>query len=310
MTGSVDRGDAVPTDTGESSAPYALTVVIAATSSEQSIAEALEALTVGCAGITTEVLCVTDGTVPGAAHYGFPLRVLRCDASILTPVRWGIGARQARGRVIAFTTDHIRVDAGWGQHLLDAIRAGAVGAGGPIAIGTDANTTTTATRLIRFSAFLPGRTHERQAVPEIAGDNAAYERAAIERHTDLLRDGFWEVEFHRRFHAEGRWLAMVPNAVVALVGPIPFWPLVRQRYHHARAFGWSRVHRHAESAVGIVIRAPLVPIILCSRMLRRARVARVSSWQVLRCIPQLIILTTAWAAGEAVGAVTRPAPSP
>jgi hypothetical protein len=206
--------------------------------------------------------------------------------------------------VVAFTTEQLRVAPGWARSLVEVLGRGVVGVGGPIALDPRADTGTAAAHLIRFSAFLPGAHRERQRVDGIAGDNAAYLLAEVTKHPDLLADGFWEVEFHRRFAAAGLTLEMVPGATASFVGPVSMGALAHLRYVHAREFGATRVRRHGASRWRIVLAAPLVPFVLLARMRRRALADPSTAARLTGLLPRLALLATAWAAGEALGALT------
>jgi hypothetical protein len=243
---------------------------------------------------------------PLAAEFeaSFPgTRIECCPAGTLTPVLWATGLRVARARAIAFTSEQVRVTPTWARTLLSSLASGAVGAGGPIELGPDSDGATAATYFVRFSAFSPQTWPAPTQVRDIPGDNAAYRREALLRHPDLLEDGFWEVEFHRRFEREGSYLQMEPAARARLVGPVPFGPMLRQRYRHAREFGSSRVKRHGERPLKLLLSAPLVPPLLLVRMARRVLPAARERRLFLGALPWIVLLSTAWAAGEAVGAV-------
>lgn len=277
-----------------------LTVVVAQTSADASLAEALAAIELSARGIAIEVLVVGD------APSSLPLasaRHITCPGAYLTPARWGAGARVARGRAIAFTTDQMRVGIDWAHSLMTALDTGVVGVGGPIALAPHVDSATAAAHLVRFSAFLPGGHPAAHAVADVAGDNAAYDRVSVQREADLLRAGFWEVEFHRRFAAAGRQLRMVPDAVATLVGPVRTLPLARQRLAHAREYGMTRVRDHQESVVRIVLSAPLVPFVLFARIRRRAAIDPEARRRFRDAAPRIVLLTFAWAAGEAIGAL-------
>lgn len=267
------------------------------------LAEAVKALEAGCNGVDTELLVVGDGLGPITAPSFGRVRLIDCAPDRLAPERWGDGARVADGRVVAFTTDQMRVGTGWGRALVASVDAGAAGVGGTITLDARADADTAAAHLIRFSAFLPGAHRERHAVADVAGDNAAYSRAAISAHADLLSEGFWEVEFHHRFAREGLGLEMIPDAPASLVGPVAIGALARQRFVHAREFGTTRVRRHGASRWRIVLAAPLVPWVLLARMRRRAQADAASAGRFPGLLPRLAWLACAWAAGEAVGAL-------
>jgi hypothetical protein len=157
---------------------------------------------------------------------------------------------------------------------------------------------------VRFSAFLPESVgNDVRVVRDIPGDNAAYLRSAILRHEDLLAEGFWEVEFHRRFERDGHALRLLPDAGSTMRGPVDFTAAVGQRFQHAAEFGASRVRRHGESVWRVALVAPLVPLLLIMRIGRRVLPHSPYRMPFATSLPWLVVLSVAWAVGEAVGAV-------
>ena len=304
------------------SAP-ALSIVLAVTNvgavRDGSLTCALGALQQSVAALASGLTCEVIVVLPegATALWGDSVadphvRCVRAEAGALTPVMWGTGLRAATGRVVAFTTAQMQVSAAWAGALLGAINtgvdAGVVGTGGPIALQAPARSARADARadaamLVRFHAFLPGRWPRVMSAHDIPGDNAAYLRAHLVEHEDLLRSGFWEVEFHRRFARAGKQLLMVPTALATAQGMADLHALREQRYAHGVAFGIARVARHGHSMLRIVLAAPLVPLVLLVRIARGARAAGVDPRRVRRALPAMLGLTISWAAGEAVGAL-------
>jgi hypothetical protein len=281
--------------------------VVAAGSGAVPVAAHLQELRRACEGVATEFLFIIAGDRPSeqAAAGDLPVdvRIAHRPAGTLTPVLWGAGLEAARGPIVAFTTDQLRPAPGWAQTLLRAVATGAVGAGGPIALDPQADAATAAAWFLRYSAFGPEVWPHSRLAQDVPGDNAAYRRDAVLRHADLVREGFWEVEFHRRFAIDKLELRMEPGAAATLVGPVPFGNLLRQRFIHGRVFGRARVERHGETRLRLLLAMPFVPIVLVARSWKRARATpslRAPFWGAL---PWLAGLATAWAAGEGAGAL-------
>ena len=182
-----------------------IAVVDAAALGNGSLTAALDALAASCMRVSYEIIAVlpdmsAETSVPPSMRDG--VHVLHAPSGALTPVMWGAGLHVARGRVVAFTTAQMRVGIDWAPSLLRALDTrddkSIVGAGGPIELGTTDGAATDAAYFVRFSAFLPGLWNCVAPAADIPGDNAAYLRTALLQHKDLLTDGFWEVEFHRR----------------------------------------------------------------------------------------------------------------
>lgn len=285
--------------------PPELSIVLALGDGSPS-AEAVASLSRACRDILVELIVAVAGRPPerAALEASFPGARLECrPAGTLIPILWGAGLNVATGRHVAFTTDQLRVAPTWARTLLSALASGAVGAGGPIDLGPDSDAATAAAYFIRFSAFAPHLWPAPALARDVAGDNSAYRREALLRHADLLVEGFWEVEFHRRFERDGNTLRMEPAAAARMVGPVPFGPMLRRRYRHAKEFGRSRVERHGERKLKLLLSAPLVPIRLIFRMAARVLPVAVERRLFFGALPRLALLSAAWAAGEAMGAI-------
>lgn len=287
-----------------------LSVVIACTDAESSIVECLRRFESACFGIQAEFIVVdasVDATAAKASAFdGLRAHVIRLPPGTLAPMLWAEGYRQARGRVIAFTTGHCLVSTQWASSLIEAIDGGAAGAGGPLVLASTARVLDAAVYYLRYSAFMPMTLGDGRIAGEIAGDNAAYDRVWLDGHADSLVDGFWEVDFHRLVRAEGGWLAAVPAAVVQFGRSFPLATIVRQRFAHGAHFGAGRVRGGSRTALQIVLAAPLVPAVLAARAARRVALDRRSVLRFVTALPWFVVLASCWAAGEAWGAISKP----
>jgi glycosyltransferase involved in cell wall biosynthesis len=284
-----------------------LSVVIATIDAGRSIEACLRHLERSCAGMRTELLVVDasrDDTAARVASWGKPASLLHMPPGTLTPRLWAEGYRRSGGRVVAFTTGHCLVSPRWARSLLDAIEAGAAGAGGPLDLARDSGPLDWAVFYLRYSAFMPEILGAGLVEGEIAGDNAAYVREALDRHAGSFEGGFWEIEFHRRLRADGGWIAAAPAALVEFGRSFPIGTILRHRFAHARRFGAWRVGDGTRAAWQVVAAAPLVPLMLAgrtgSRVVRTAR----GRWRFVVSLPWFFLLASAWAAGEAWGAVS------
>jgi hypothetical protein len=155
---------------------------------------------------------------------------------------------------------------------------------------------------LRYSAVMPERVGAESHPPEPAGDNAVYRRDDLVRHASSLRDGFWELDFHRRVRAEGGELVFEPSAVMRFAGGSPLGTIARHRFAHGRHSGASRVAAGARRRWQVIAAAPLVPLVLLNRIAKRT--GRAQRGSLLRSIPAFAVLASSWAAGEAWGAIS------
>jgi hypothetical protein len=246
-------------------------------------------------GNTEVILCCA-----GPATCNEDVAQLFFPAETLVPALWSEGILRARGSRVALTTAQFVPACDWLERLQAADLRRWVGVGGAIDNDPAASARNWAIFFLRYSAFAPplpaGETEE------IAADNAVYDRAAILEHADLLREGFWEPSFHRRFRNAGKKLALDPDLVVVHHGTVSAQNFARQRYLHGRAYGIERAERAGFTRnLLLLLSSPLVPALLLGRIfIRIARRPRYRG-RLLVAMPWLVRFTFAWAIGEACG---------
>jgi hypothetical protein len=282
-----------------------LSVVIASIEAERSIHRCLQHLETTCAGIDSElIVCDASGdeTAAWTREFAGTASVFRYPVGTLVPTLWVEGLRRSRGRIVAFTTAHCLVSTAWAQSLIKALDDGASGAGGPMVISRDTGPLDWAVFYLRYSAFLPGVMGTGHVSGEIPGDNAAYTRAALDRHAEAFAHGFWELDFHRLIRADGGWLMAVPTATAAFAPSFCLRTIAQHRFDHGRQFGSSRVRRGERTVRQMMMAAPFVPFVLAVRAGRRVFAAGHPPWRFVVALPWFMLLASAWAAGEVWGA--------
>lgn len=278
-----------------------LSVVVGCTDARRTIDDCLRRFERCCAGLQAELIVVDASRDGTAARVTSAAKLVRCAPGTLTPTLWAEGYRQSTGRIVAFTTGHCLPGETWATAMIRAIEDGATGAGGPLVIGSGTGPLDWAVFYLRYAAFMPATLGRGRVTGEIAGDNAAYRRDALDRHADSFARGFWEIDFHRLVRAHGGWLAAVPDARVEFGPSFPLRTVVAHRFAHGAHFGAGRV-RGGASAWILTLRAPAVPVLLAWRSARRAARGGEGLSRFARALPWFLALATAWAAGEVWGA--------
>ncbi len=282
-----------------------LTVVIACTQSEHTLERCLRSIREACIAVDSEILLCYPASEPPSASLLDDLppveRVPVTDA-VLVPDLWGTGLGAAGGQAVAFTTAHFIVGPGWARALVDGMNAGWSGAAGPISLADTAGPVDRAIYLLRYSAFAPPVGEG--PVADIPGDNAAYTRAALDLYPDAAEDGFWEIVLHERIRDAGGRLTMLAEAEARYGRSYRFGSILRQRFLHGKHFSAFRIQRGAPWWK-IVAVAPAVPAVMLLRIFGRVWGASGGAGILLTALPFLVPLTVAWAAGEAVGALTN-----
>ncbi len=281
-----------------------LTVVIASIDSTRSLDLCLRHLERACESLRTEVIVVDASEGDDAERVKALCRrvsLLQCPAGSLAPLLWAAGLERSTGRVVAFSTGHCLVSKGWARALLRGIDEGATGVGGPLVIGQGTTPLDWAVFYLRYAGFMPHALGAGRTNREVAGDNAAYRRDALDRHAATFATGVWEVDFHRLVRADGGWLSVAPDALVEFARSFWLRTILRQRFAHGRDSGTRRVHGRIRSAWQVVLAAPVVPFVLLARAATHAA-GGASPWRLAVALPWFLVLATAWAAGEAFGA--------
>lgn len=270
---------------------------------KRTLPASLSALRSDLAGDSAEVLVVVPpGTDLGAGLVeGAGTRAV-IGTGTLVPELWGDGFRLARGDLIAFLIPECIVRPGWARALRAQLRGDVGGAGGYLALHASASATDAAVFFLRYSAFASPELGTRE-VRDVAGDNAMYRRDALDRHAATFADGFWEIDLHRRLRGEGVRLVMAAGAVAEFAGAPPLWTMARRRFTHGRHFGaWRSAVEHRPAWLSVLL-TPAVPVVLAGRIVGRAWGRRAHRQRLLTAFPALVVLSVAWALGEAVGAM-------
>jgi hypothetical protein len=279
-----------------------LTVVVAVTDADRSINQCLAAMAAACDGLSAEILVVGGSTVTPA--FAARMTHVRADRSALAPELWAAGIERAQGSLVALTTGHMIVSPEWARALIGA-NASSAAIGGPLELHDTARVSDWAVFYLRYSAFLASHWTDGPTAGELAGDNAAYRLTDLRRHAAAIAGGFWEVDFHRLLRADALTLWRTSAARASFGRSFHLWTFVKQRFSHGFTFGRSDVEQGRRSRIGLVLKAPLVPAVLAWRAARRVRdTPHVRRF--VAALPMFLVFASAWAAGEAAGAISAP----
>jgi hypothetical protein len=289
--------------TGSATDRPALSVVVAATDGPAAVGRLLADLAAQRGAPNPEVIVVDATGQISAEDLGrrFPgggrlLSAAGADVGVLR----AIGARAARGELIALTEDHCRLPADWCATLLRTRAAGHRAFGGPIENGCFRAPPDWATYLVEFSPFMPPL----PAGPAggLPGMNAAYERPLLDHLPDAA---LCEPILDRRLREQGVRLHLEPGLVVTFERRFRVGAFAWHCFASGRAFAALRLSLAPMSTrVGYALAAatalPLVSVVrIGARVLarRRARLA------FLLALPWVALYTAAWGVGEAGGAL-------
>ncbi len=279
-----------------------LSIVIAASHSQQTIDECLGALRPQLAGHAAEVfVAATTEADARVVRERYPdMTLLTAPGSTLTPGLWGLGASRARGRVIAFTVATCIPDAHWVEEILRAHSDYHTAIGGAIENVPDAGLVDWAVYFVRYTPhmlpFQPGP-------GEVPGDNGSYKRAGIADQMKWIEaNGFWEQAVNANLRSQMRSLWREPRIVVYSKKPFTVLGFSRQRLVHGRVFGKMRAAGCTRrQRVAYILTSPAIPLVYLARISRNlARKKRHRAAYALS-LPLIVWFLCCWAMGEFVG---------
>ena len=282
----------------------AVSVVVAFDGAHEHVAERLMAIARVCGSLRAELVFVAPEGARVTLPAEFPVPVTSATAaSDLVPVLWGRGIALARGTIVVLTTTQFRPRETWLDALLRRFDdATVVGVGGTIGLAARTGMLGRAVYFIRYSEHLPSAT----APPphDIAGENAAYRRDAVLRSYPGVAGGFWEVDAHRMMRAAGGRIVQARDAVLDFAPVLTIRAMLSNRFVHGGHFGAYRVRTLKWPRWRAVVVTPLVPFVLLLRIVQRVWRAGRSATEVIAALPAIVPLLSAWAIGEAVGAIS------
>jgi glycosyltransferase involved in cell wall biosynthesis len=287
-----------------------ISVVVPSVSGFATLRGCLEALARQEGDVCAEVLVVDRCGEPTRAAVAarFPgVRVIPAPSGAPIPALRALGAEQARGQVVAFLEDGCAPGPRWLRAIVGARAAGHLAVGGPVANGATRRAADWARFFCEYARFMPPV--PRGAVPGVAGNNSAYDRALFGRLVPGLRAGLWEPFLQARlreavsFHSE-------PDMAVAVRKSCGLGRFLAQRFHYSRAFAAMRLGgRPWPARLAYACACAGLPALLLGRLLRLMLRKQRHVGPFLLALPLLGVFLAVWAAGEAVGALCGPGQS-
>ncbi len=281
-----------------------LSVVVAAKNVRQTLLACLKLLMRQAEGRNVEIIVVdasTDGSAQSVSEYSSQIKLLHANPEWLVPRLWSLGIEEATAPIVAITIGQCLPDRHWIDTILRmaAEEERCAGFGGSIDGPRDGRWRDWAMYFSRYSAYMPPLAT--QLTEEIAGDNAAYRKSALEG-CEEVRTGFWENLIHHHLRTGG-WTLMLSSDMRVQLGPCPSaWRFCRERYLHGRHFGSTRPGNSGPARWGRIVTAPaLVPFLVVRIGSRIATHRRDWLRRCLLALPWLVVFMAAWSLGEAAG---------
>lgn len=285
-----------------------VSVVIASVNGLPILAECIENLVCQKAERAAEVLIIDrcGEETRSVIRDRFPqVRVIEATGQPSIPSLRAAGIGLSTGRYVAIIEDHCLAEPGWLRAIEKACQDGREAIGGPVENGSTDRVVDWAVFFCEYTRFMGPV--PRGEVPEIPGNNSAYDRRVFDRLGAELRAEVWESFLQARMRELGVAFYSIPEMVVRHKKEFGYVYFLIQRFHYSRSFAgmrmagaplWKRLTYAA--ATGL-----LPPVLLGRTTAAVWRKRRHIGWYLL-CLPVFMTFLVSWAVGEAVGAVFGP----
>ncbi len=244
----------------------------------------------------------------------YPSVIFLGAANEPVPVRRQRGVGIATGDVVGLLEDTSWPDEGWCAAARSAFADGqTAAAGGPVRIATTLPSRYQALGWSEYGAFAADRDRQSSLIDSgegaitasrVPGNNMAFRRREL---IEVLREeqnGLLEGPVCAKLRAQGRRILFQPGMRVTFSACDRHNASLTTRLHHGRIYAAAQVHGRARLLrFAYFAKATLLPIVLTAR----AMAAMTRSGRPSARLPVLIwlgLMESAWALGEAIGALT------
>ena len=304
LTPSTDSSVSVRSDSG-------VPLSIVALAFGGGLSRCLESLRRQASALGAEIIVPYDDTLHDAREMkaAFPHVTFVHMSGVRTPAELrAAGAARSSGDVVAFLEGHCLPSPDWCQSILTAHRAQHAAVGGPLEKGfSDGETNDTS---LNWAVYLADYSRYMMPLPEgpthsLSDCNVSYKRAALE-----ATRGHWATEFHENVINDalrqlGASMWFDPRVVVYEQRQLQLSDALRDRFNFGRLFGSTRVPGvRLPKRAAMAAAAVLMPPVLIGRIVGTLRRRGRHQNQLLRCMPSLVLISTAWLFGEAIGYLT------
>ncbi|MCA1553978.1 MAG: hypothetical protein LC737_06335 [Chloroflexi bacterium] len=248
-----------------------------------------------------QVLVAHAGAVSPLLREQFPrVRWIACEPCATTPELWARAIAVSRAAWIAVLDAHGPIAEGW----LDAARALCVSRyslhSGAVEPRGLRSALAWAAYFCDYGAFMPPLATGKAR--EVAGNNLLLPRELLARAPEFVAPHFWKAHFVRALAAQGIAAQNAPALVVHYEKNIVLAEWLLRRVTHARCFAAMRATRAPLwRRVAFCMGAPLLPLLLLSRLARSVLPKRRYTREFWRALPWTLAGLSAWAFGEWLG---------
>lgn len=210
-----------------------------------------------------------------------------------------MGVEQASGKIIAIIEEHCLVPNHWIEAIQNNFLEGDAAIGGPI---LDHGYTRVQDWVVYFSEYhnyMPPWIGGKRFL--LNGANIAYDRQKLNRHLELLGQGYWEIVLHPVLAKEGAFRA-VPSMGAHHSGPFEYGYYLRQRFLLSRVWGGGqRMKTSLKQRLIHLAAAPIFPAFFLGRIAKKVFQSKQYLGKFVTTLPLLVPVALAYTWGEWLG---------
>ena len=252
-------------------------------------------------------IIVVDQSNDGTSQFvenRFPdVRLIKLSRPALIPELWSTGIAASSGQIIAITIAQFVPAGNWITSIIESLQPPYSAVGGAIENSDTASLCDWALYFCRYSNYMLPFT-ERE-VQDMAGDNAAYKREALDRYKEIIEKGFWENLVNAAMTKDGLKILLTPDVVAVHKKSFGVIPFLIQRFSHGYHYGKDRLpNLLIIKRLVFILASPLIPLIHINRISQRVFQRDRHKAKLILSSPILFIFIMCWSIGEFCGYIS------
>ncbi len=282
-----------------------LSIVVASKNGRQTIEDCL--LSIEKQREHSIEIIVVDHSNDGTSQFienRFPdIRLIKFSRPALIPELWSSGIAASSGQIIAITIAQLIPAGNWISSIIESLKPPYSAVAGAIENSDTASLRDWASYFCRYSNYMLPFT-ERE-VQDMAGDNAAYKREALEHYKEIFKRGFWENLVNAAMTKDGLKILLTPDVVVVHKKSFGVIPFSIQRFSHGYHYGKDRLTDQMIIKRSVFILAsPLIQFIHLNRIFQRVLQRNRHKVKLILSSPILFHFIMCWSMGEVCGYIS------
>ena len=284
-----------------------ISVIVASKNGHETIEECLKSIERQKGNHLLEIIVVTDNSKNDTSQIiikRFPgVKLIVFARSTLIPDFWSAGIEAASGEIIAITIAQCVPTNNWISKIIESLNRSYSAVGGAIENSKTSSFIDWAVYFCRYSNYMPPF-GEREVI-DMAGDNAAYKREALEPYKEIIKRGFWENIVNAALITDELKILLTPDIVTVYKNSYGIISFLIQRFFHGYHYGNKRlVPFPMITRFMFTLASPLIPFIHLYRIAQRVTNRNRHLRELILSLPILFIFLLCWSVGEYCGYIS------